>query len=93
MSENWKSDWETDRYLVVITKPGSTQPAAIIHRLKKGTARGNMKMAGKVTPHPISNAKITKVEFAKWIGIRIIEDSPILQKWFQKIKEGEGIEV
>ena len=87
MSEDWESDWETDRYLVVITKSGSTQPAAIIHRLKKGTARGNMKMAGKVTPHPISNAKITKAEFAKWIGIRILEDSPNFTEWFKSVGE------
>lgn len=84
-------DWETDRYLVEITKPSTTQPAAIIHRLKKGTARGDMKHAGQIT-HPISKAGITKEEFAKWIGIRIIEDSPILQEWFQKIKEGGDIE-
>lgn len=82
MSVDWKSDWETNRYLVGITNPGTTQPAAIISRLKKGTARGDMKRAGQIT-HPISKAEITKEEFAKWIGMRIIEDSPILKKWFK----------
>jgi hypothetical protein len=41
-----------------------------------------MKRAGQIT-HPISKAEITKEEFAKWIGMRIIEDSPILKKWFK----------
>jgi hypothetical protein len=27
MSVDWKSDWETNRYLVEITNPGTTQPA------------------------------------------------------------------
>ena len=83
MSEDLKSDWETDRYLVEITKPGTTQPAVIIHRLKKGTARGDMERAGQIT-HPISKAGITKEEFAKWIGIKMIEDSPILIEWFRR---------
>ncbi|MCK4733854.1 MAG: hypothetical protein KAT65_15475 [Methanophagales archaeon] len=87
MSEDWKSDWETDRYLVEITKPGTTQPAAIISRLKKGTARGDMKRAGQIT-HPISKAEITKEEFAEWIGRRIIKDSPILREWFKNQEEG-----
>ena len=85
--EDWKSDWKTDRYLVMITNSGSTQPAAIIHRLKKGTARGDMKMAGEVTQHPISNAKRDKEEFAKWIGMEIIEDSTILTGWFKSREE------
>ena len=86
MSEDWKSDWETDRYLVEITKPGTTQPAAIISRLKKGTARGDMKRAGQIT-HPKSKAGITKEDFAKLIGMGIIVDSPILKEWFKNQEE------
>ncbi|NQE55152.1 hypothetical protein C5S29_16385 [ANME-1 cluster archaeon GoMg3.2] len=86
MSEDWKSDWETDRYLVEITKQGTKQPAAIISRLKKGTARGDMKRAGQIT-HPKSKAGITKEDFAKLIGTGIIVDSPILKEWFKNQEE------
>ena len=41
-----------------------------------------MKLADQIT-HPMSKAEITKEEFAKWIGMRIIEYSPILREWFK----------
>jgi len=42
----------------------------------------DMKLADQIT-HPVSKAEITKEEFAKWIGMRIIEYSPILREWFK----------
>ena len=50
----------------------------ISERATKGTAHGDMKCAAQVG-NPISKAGITKEEFAKLIGLIIIEDSPILK--------------
>ena len=90
MSEDWKSDWRTDRYSVVITNPSTTQPAAIIFHLKKDPGkRGAMKHADQLK-HPVSmpgRTKEEKEEFAKMIGMIIIEDSPILKKWFKNQEE------
>lgn len=41
-----------------------------------------MKLADQIT-HPMCKAEITKEEFAKWIGMRIIEYSSILGEWFK----------
>ena len=83
MCGDWESDWKTDRYSVVITNPSTTQPKVLISRLKKGTARGDMKHIGQVKD-PLSKAGMTKEWLANAIGMRIIEDSPIMQKWFEK---------
>ncbi len=87
MSEDWKSDWRTDRYSVVITNPSTTQPAAIIFHLKKDPEkRGAMKHADQLK-HPVSMSGREKDEFAKLIGNIIIEDSPILKNWFKNEEE------
>ena len=41
-----------------------------------------MKRADQKT-HPMSKAEVTKEEFAKWIGMKMIGDSPILREWFK----------
>ena len=90
MSEDWKSDWRTDRYSVVITNPSTTQPAAIIFRLKKDPEkRGAMRHADPLK-HPVSMSGRTKEKkdaFAKLIGMLIIEDSQILKEWFKNQEE------
>ncbi len=86
MCEDLESDWKTDRYSVEITNACSTQPVAFIFRLKKGTARGDMKHIGQLKD-PLSKAGMTKEWLANAIGMRIIENSHIPQKWFEKQAE------